>query len=130
MSRNAVRPKLVLPRRRRLPWCPDVPEARVDARYQAGEQVVFAELAVLGTPVTSRTRTSSTRADPGGGVVFPVADQPCGAREADARATRSESSGWCGTPLTLTADEVQSSLDRTSWARLSHPGWGRRRHGA
>jgi PhnB protein len=133
MSTNAVRPKLVLSgASNALQWYADILGAAVGQRYQVGEQVVFAELVVLGTTITLK---DADQADPvpqpgpildcvvddpdalatrmvqaGGEIVFPVADQPYGARGGRVRDPFGVQ--WLlQTPVTMTPDKVQRALD-------------------
>lgn len=110
--------------------------ARCTARYTAGDVVVFAALEVFGTTLSLK---EADRADPsptslgrpgvvlevttpdpdgvadaaaaaGAEVVFPVADQPYGARAGRVRDPFGHE--WLvQTPLTLPPDEVQARLD-------------------
>ena len=112
MTHNAVRPKLVLSGASdALQWYADVLGATLGQRYQIGEQVVFANLVVLGTTITLKDTdeadpvsrpgpildcvvddpdaTAARMVEAGGEVVFPVADQPYGARGGRARPVRS-----------------------------------------
>ncbi len=136
MSDNAVRPKLALSGASdALQWYADVLDAVLGDRYQAGEQVVFAELEVLGTTITLK---DADEADPvpqpgpildcvvddpdhlaarmvaaGAEVVFPVADQPYGARGGRVRDPFGVQ--WLlQTPVTMTPDEVQRAIDEMS----------------
>ncbi len=133
MSTNAVRPKLVLfGAADALRWYADVLDAVVGDCFQVGERVVFADLAVLGTTITLK---DPDEADPvarpgpildcvvddpdafvqrmveaGGEVVFPVADQPYGARGGRLRDPFGVQ--WLlQTPVTLTPAEIQAALD-------------------
>jgi PhnB protein len=136
MSHNAVRPKLALSGASdALQWYADVLDADIGDRYQAGEQVVFAELVVLGTTVTLKDADAADPvAQPGpildcvvedpdalaarmvaGGaeVVFPVADQPYGARGGRVRDPFGVQ--WLlQTPVTMTPEEVQRAIDEMS----------------
>ncbi len=136
MSHNAVRPKLAIADgAAALEWYADVLGAEIGERYQAGGQVVFADLVVFGTTVTLK---DSDPADPvpspgpildcvvddpdgiaarmlaaGGEVVFPVEDQPYGARGGRVRDPFGVQ--WLlQTPVTMTPDEVQRSVDQMS----------------
>jgi PhnB protein len=134
VSHNAVRPKLALSdAATALEWYADALGAEIGQRYQAGGQVVFADLVVFGTTVTLK---DADNADPvpspgpildcvvddpdgvaarmvaaGGEVVFPVEDQPYGARGGRVRDPFGVQ--WLlQTPLTMTADDVQRSIDQ------------------
>jgi PhnB protein len=134
MSHNALRPKLVIDgAAEALRWYDDVLDAEPGQRFGAGDRVVFADLVVLGTTVTLK---DSDTADPvsnpgpildcvvddpdaiaarmeeaGGEVVFPVADQPYGARGGRVRDPFGVQ--WLlQTPLTMSPDEVQRSLEQ------------------
>ncbi len=133
MSHNAVRPKLALSGASdALQWYADVLDADIGDRYRADDQVVFAELVVLGTTVTLKdadTADPVARPGPvldcvvddpdalaarmvaaGAEVVFPVADQPYGARGGRVRDPFGVQ--WLlQTPVTMTADEVQRAID-------------------
>jgi PhnB protein len=133
MTDNAVRPKLVVPGgAAALTWYADVLDAEIGQRYEADGQVVFAELVVLGTTLTLK---DADGADPlptpgplldcvvddpdgvaervvaaGGAVIFPVADQPYGARGGRVRDPFGVQ--WLlQTPVTLRPDEVQQAID-------------------
>lgn len=107
MTNQAVRPKLVVhDAAGALQWYADRLDARDVVRYDIGGSIVFAQLSVLGTTITLKDEddtdpSSRTSRAPGplldvvtddpdglaermvaGGaeVVFPVADQPYGAR--------------------------------------------------
>ena len=82
MSDNAVRPKLAVSGASdALQWYADVLDAVLGDRYQAGEQVVFAELEVLGTTITLK---DADGADP---VPQPGPILDCVVDDADAVAT-------------------------------------------
>ena len=156
MSDNAVRPKLAVSGASdALQWYADVLDAVIGDRYQAGEQVVFAELEVLGTTITLK---DADGADPvpqpgpildcvvddpdavatrmvaaGAEVVFPVDDQPYGARGGRVRDPFGVQ--WLlQTPVTMTPEEIQRAIDqmqrRDRQARCRCPCRGRRRRGA
>jgi PhnB protein len=134
MSHNAVRPKLVLSGASdALRWYADVLGAELGDSYQAGDRVVFAELVVLGTTVTLK---DTDQADPvaqpgpildcvvddpddvatrmveaGGELLFPVADQPYGARGGRVRDPFGVQ--WLlQTPVTMTPAEIQQAIDQ------------------
>jgi PhnB protein len=133
MSDNAVRPKLVVSGASdALQWYADVLDAAIGRRYQAGERVVFADLVVLGTTITLKDADDSDPVsqpgplldcvvdDPdavaarmvqaGAEIVFPVADQPYGARGGRVRDPFGVQ--WLlQTPVSLTPDEVQRAVD-------------------
>ncbi|MDQ4051772.1 MAG: VOC family protein [Actinomycetota bacterium] len=133
MSHNAVRPKLVVSGgSAALRWYADVLGAEIGQHYEAGDRTVFAELVVLGTTVTLKDADvtdpvatpgpildcmvddpdslASRMVEAGGEVVFPVDDQPYGARGGRVRDPFGVQ--WLlQTPLTLSADEVQRSID-------------------
>ena len=133
MSHNAVRPKLVVSDGpAALRWYADVLGAEVGQRFEAGDRVVFADLVVLGTTVTLKDADTADQVstpgpildcvidDPdgiaarmvqaGGEVVFPVDDQPYGAR--GGRVRDPFGIQWLlQTPLTMSAEEVQRSID-------------------
>jgi PhnB protein len=133
MSHNAVRPKLVVSGgSAALQWYAEALGAEIGQRFEAGDQVVFADLVVLGTTVTLK---DADAADPvatpgpildcvvddpddiaarmveaGGEVVFPVDDQPYGVRGGRVRDPFGVQ--WLlQTPLTLSPDEVQRLID-------------------
>ncbi len=133
MNANAVRPKLVLSGAfDALRWYADVLGAVVGDCFQVGERVVFADLTVLGTTITLKdTDETDPVSEPGpildcvvddpdaiaqrmleggGEVVFPVADQPYGARGGRLRDPFGVQ--WLlQTPVTLSAAEIQGALD-------------------
>ncbi len=134
MSDNAVRPKLVLSAASdALQWYADVLGAVVGDRYRAGEQVVFADLVVLGTTITLKDADQADAVsqpgplldcvvdDPdaiaaqmvaaGGEIIFPVADQPYGARGGRVRDPFGVQ--WLlQTPVTMTPEEIQQAIDQ------------------
>jgi PhnB protein len=110
--------------------------ARLTQRHAIGGHVVFAEMQVFGTPVQVKDEDDTdpspttlgrpgvlfdvTTEDPdalaaavvdaGGSVVFPVADQPYGARGGRVRDPYGHE--WLlQTPLTMSPAEVQQALD-------------------
>jgi PhnB protein len=135
---NALRPKLVTnDAAGALRWYADVLDAEVGQRYEAGGRIVFAELVLLGTAVTLKDSDSADPApqpgpildcvvddpdglaarmvDAGGAVVFPVADQPYGAR--GGRVLDPFGVQWLlQTPLSMSPEEVQESLEGPSRA--------------
>jgi PhnB protein len=134
MSHNAVRPKLVVNGGSgALSWYADALDADLGERYEMEGRVVFADLVVLGTTVTLKDADQADSVsspgpildcvvdDPdgiaarmvaaGGEVVFPVADQPYGARGGRVRDPFGVQ--WLlQTPLALSPDEVQRSLEQ------------------
>lgn len=134
MSRNALRPKLVLPGAAdALRWYAEVLGARSGQCYTAGGHVVFAEMEVLGTSVTLKDPDEADLPpepgpildcvvdDPddladrmvaaGGVVVFPVADQPYGVRGGRVRDPFGVQ--WLfQTPMWLSPAEVQRLIDQ------------------
>lgn len=134
MSHNAVRPKLALAGAAdALRWYADALDADLGQRFEAGGRVIFADLVVLGTTLTLKDADSADPVpspgpildcvvdDPdavaarmveaGGEVVFPVADQPYGARGGRVRDPFGVQ--WLlQTPLTMSAEEVQRSLEQ------------------
>lgn len=111
--------------------------AELEQRYTAGDQVVFAQLRMLGTAVQLKDEDEhdpSPRTlgrpgvlldvvsdDPdavaarmeqaGGEVVFPVADQPYGPRQGRVRDPFGHE--WLvGTPLTTPPEQIQAAMDR------------------
>ncbi len=136
MSTNAVRPKLVLfGAADALRWYADVLGAVVGDCFRVGEQVAFADLTVLGTTITLKDpdeADSVARPGPildcvvddpdavaqrmveaGAEVVFPVGDQPYGARGGRLRDPFGVQ--WLlQTRVLLTSAEIQDALDTMS----------------
>jgi PhnB protein len=132
MAANALRPKLVLPdATAALDWYVGVLDAEIEERYDAGDNVVFAAIVVFGTTVTLKDADAHdvvpqpgpildvVTEDPdgverrmlaaGATSVFPVADQPYGARGGRVRDPYGVQ--WLvQSPLTLRPDEVQAAL--------------------
>ncbi len=132
MSENAVRPKLVLPdAAAALDWYAQQLAAREVTRYDLGGSVVFAEMEVLGTRVTLKDADDADHVpapgplldvvleDPdglaarmvaaGAEVVFPVDDQPYGARGGRVRDPFGVQ--WLlQTPVTMSPEEVRAAF--------------------
>lgn len=130
---QALGPKLVLPdAASALQWYADTLGAEVTQRYDHAGTVVFAEMVVFGTTVTLKDADSHdpvpepgpildvTLEDPdslaqrmvaaGAESIFPVADQPYGARGGRVRDPYGVQ--WLvQTPLWLTPEQVQAALD-------------------
>lgn len=134
MTDNTLRPKLVLPRAAAaLAWYADVLDAEITERYDHEGSVVFAAMTVFGTTVTLKDAdqydpvtepgpilevilgdpdaTEHRLLDAGAESIFPVADQPYGARGGRVRDPFGVQ--WLlQTPLTLDPDQVQEAIDR------------------
>lgn len=133
MAEPAVNPKLVLPdAAAALQWYADVLGAEVDQRYVAGDAIVFASMEVFGSTITLKDGDSHdavpepgpilevTIEDPddlvqrmmeaGAETIFPVADQPYGARGGRVRDPHGVQ--WLvQTPMWLEPEEIQAAID-------------------
>ncbi|QYJ03315.1 VOC family protein [Nocardioides panacisoli] len=129
----SLSPKLVLAdTAAALQWYADTLGAEVDQRYVAGDSIVFASMQLFGATVTLKDGDAHdpvpspgpilelTVDDPddlvhrmldaGAETVFPVADQPYGARGGRVRDPHGVQ--WLvQTPLWLTPDQVQAAID-------------------
>ncbi|HYF72290.1 MAG TPA: VOC family protein [Nocardioides sp.] len=136
MPRNALRPKLVVPDAdAALRWYADHLGATEVVRYVVGGSVVFAEFDVFETTVTLKDEddvdpapstaggagpildvvtedpdaVAASMLDNGAVEVFPVADQPYGARGGRVRDPFGVQ--WLlQTPVTMTPEEVRAAL--------------------